>query len=155
MNALAILFAVGIALLAVEVFLPGGIAGIFGGLSMLGGCVLAFQQFGVSGGSVATVVALGLLGLTIYIELVWLPKSKLGRAMVVESAVDGTSQMALPPAKEVVGQSAEALTTLAPSGYISLGGKRYEAFSRSGHVEKGAALRVVGVDNFRLIVTKT
>jgi membrane-bound ClpP family serine protease len=33
-------------------------------------------------------------------------------------------------------------------------GRRYEAFSRSGHVTKGSALQVVGLDNFRLIVSQ-
>ncbi len=34
-------------------------------------------------------------------------------------------------------------------------GKRYDAFSQSGHVEKGETLRVLGMDNFRVIVTKS
>jgi membrane-bound serine protease (ClpP class) len=53
-----------------------------------------------------------------------------------------------------VGKTAEAVTTLAPSGYVVVDGRRYEAFSQSGHAAKGAILRVVGLDNFRLIVTK-
>jgi membrane-bound serine protease (ClpP class) len=53
----------------------------------------------------------------------------------------------------VVGRPAEALTTLAPSGYVAVDGRRYEAFCQSGHAAKGATLRVVGVDNFRLIVS--
>jgi membrane-bound ClpP family serine protease len=38
---------------------------------------------------------------------------------------------------------------------VRVEGKRYEAFSPAGFVAKGAALRVTGLDNFRLIVTKT
>ena len=61
-----------------------------------------------------------------------------------------------PPAvaAEVVGRPAEAATTLAPSGLVLVGGRRYEAFCQSGHAAKGDALRVVAVDNFRLVVTK-
>ena len=32
-------------------------------------------------------------------------------------------------------------------------GRRYEAFARSGHVPAGAAVEVVGIDTFRVIVT--
>jgi membrane-bound ClpP family serine protease len=32
-------------------------------------------------------------------------------------------------------------------------GRRYDAFSQSGHVAKGTTLKVVAVDNFRLTVT--
>jgi membrane-bound ClpP family serine protease len=55
----------------------------------------------------------------------------------------------------VVGKPATADTTLAPSGYVLVDGRRYEAFCRSGHVAKGEVLRVIGADNFRLIVSKT
>ena len=54
----------------------------------------------------------------------------------------------------MVGRPAEAATTLAPSGLVLVGGRRYEAFCQSGHAAKGDALRVVAVDNFRLVVTK-
>jgi membrane-bound ClpP family serine protease len=54
-----------------------------------------------------------------------------------------------------VGKAAEAITPLVPSGYVLVEGRRYEAFSQSGHATKGATLRVVGLDNFRLIVTKS
>ena len=38
MNAIAILFFVGVILLASEVFVPGGVLGIIGGLAMAAGC---------------------------------------------------------------------------------------------------------------------
>ena len=57
-------------------------------------------------------------------------------------------------AAAVVGKICEAETTLAPSGYVSLDGRRYEAYSRSGLATKGSRLQVVAVDNFRLIVTQ-
>ena len=154
MNAVILLFSVGVLLLAAEVVLPGAIAGILGGLAMLAGCIVAFQEFGVAGGAVASVIAVVALGVTFYLELVWLPKSRFGRALVVNSAVDATSQAPLADAGEVVGKTAEAVTALVPSGYVSIDGRRYEAFCRSGMVARGEALRVVGLDNFRLIVTK-
>jgi len=70
------------------------------------------------------------------------------------SSTSGTPQPPPAQADAVVGRDASALTTLAPSGYVLVGGQRYEAFCRSGHAPAGAALRVVGVDNFRLIVSQ-
>lgn len=154
MNAILLLFLLGVLLLAGEVFMPGAILGIFGALSMAAGCVISFLQLGTGGGTVATGVALALLGLTLYVELVWLPKTKFGRRLIVHSTVDATSQPPLADKENVVGKTAEAVTTLAPSGFVLVEGRRYEAFSQSGHAAKGAILRVVGLDNFRLIVTK-
>ena len=154
MNAIILLFVTGVVLLAAEIFLPGVVAGVIGALCMAAGCGISFVQFGPGGGALATVVALALLGLTLYLELVWLPKTAFGKRLVVQSKVDAVSQPPLANPGEVVGKAAEAVTTLAPSGYVLVDGRRYEAFCRSGHAPKGATLRVVGLDNFRVIVTQ-
>jgi len=155
MNAILILFLLGVILLAGEVFVPGAILGILGALSMAAGCVISFLQLGTGGGIIATVVALALLGLTLYVELIWLPKTRFGRKLIVQATVDATSQPPLADKENVIGKTAEALTALVPSGHVMLEGRRYEAFSPSGHVAKGTVLRVTGLDNFRLIVTKS
>jgi membrane-bound ClpP family serine protease len=155
MNAIVLLFILGVLLLAGEVFMPGAVMGILGGACMLAGCVVSFLQLGTIGGILATVIALVLLGLTLYVELVWLPKTSFGRKLVIQSTVSSTSQPALAEKENVVGKAAEAITPLVPSGYVLVEGRRYEAFSQSGHATKGATLRVVGLDNFRLIVTKS
>lgn len=155
MNAIIILFVIGALLLAAEVFLPGAIAGIIGGIALLGGSILSFREFGFSGGLAASGAAVALVILMLYLELVVLPKTAFGRRMVVQATVDATSQPPLASLEAVVDKPAEALTALVPSGYVLVEGRRYEAFCRSGHAAKGAALRVVGVDNFRVIVTQT
>ena len=154
MNAILILFLLGVLLLAGEVFVPGAVLGILGTLCMLAGCVISFLQLGPAGGALTTTVALALLGLTLYTELVWLPKTRFGKKLIVQTTVDATSQPPLADKDSVIGKSAEAVTTLAPSGHVLVEGRRYEAFSQSGHVAKGTQLRVTGLDNFRLIVTK-
>ena len=155
MNAIIILFVIGALLMAAEIFLPGAIAGIIGALALLAGSMLSFREFGFGGGLAASFGALALVGLMLYLELIVLPRTAFGRRMVVSATVDATSQP--PPADlaAVIDKPAEAITTLAPSGYVLIDGRRYEAFCRSGHVAKGALLRVIGVDNFRVIVTQS
>jgi membrane-bound ClpP family serine protease len=154
MNAIILLFLIGVLLLAGEVFVPGAILGIIGAICMLVGCVLSFGEFGAGGGTLATAVALSLLGLTLYVELVWLPKTRFGRKLIVQSSVDAISQPPVADKATIVGKPAESITPLVPTGYVLVEGRRYEAYSQSGHVPKGMQLHVVGLDNFRLIVTK-
>jgi membrane-bound ClpP family serine protease len=154
MTAILLLFLLGIVLLVLEVFMPSSVLGILGGAAMLWGCVLAFMHYGVRGGSVAVVAGLVLLGLALYVELGLLPRTRLGKRFFLHDSIGATSQPLPAVAEAVVGKLCEAATTLAPSGYVLLEGRRYEAFSQSGHVTKGTALKVVAVDNFRLIVTK-
>jgi membrane-bound ClpP family serine protease len=153
MNAIILLFVVGALLLTAEIFLPGAIAGIIGGIALAVGSLLSFREFGFNGGVLASLSALALVGLMLYLELVVLPKTAFGKRMVVQSTVSAKSQPLPAVADAVVGRDALALTTLAPSGYVEIDGRRYEAFSRSGLIAKGATLRVVGVDNFRVIVS--
>ncbi len=154
MNAIILLFAVGFVLLGFEVFVPGAILGIFGGLSLLGGVILVFMEFGATGGWTALAAALALTGLMLYLEFGLLPRTAWGRRMFLHASVTGTSQPLPADEATVVGRSGEAVTPLSPSGYIVIEGRRYDAFSRSGLVAKGEIVRVVGLDNFRLIVTK-
>ena len=41
-----------------------------------------------------------------------------------------------------------------PSGQVEIDGRRYEAQSLDGHVAKGARLKITGLQNFSLTVTK-
>lgn len=153
MTAVVLLFAIGIILLVVEVVAPGGILGVFGGLSLIAGSGLAFAEFGMEGGLIATGVAAVIGALVLYWEFVHLPKTKFIQKLSMATTVTGRSQPELAEAGEIVGAEGKAVTMLSPSGYVVVGGKRYEAFCQVGQLEEGAGVRVVGVDNFRLIVT--
>jgi membrane-bound ClpP family serine protease len=147
MTLVLLLFAAGAVLLALEVVVPGAILGVIGG-------IVSFDQFGAGGGALATAAGLGLVGTTLYLEFVLLPKSRLARTFSMTATVTGRSQPALAD-RSVIGKRALAITTLAPSGVVECEGRRYEAFARSGHVSAGAAVDVVDLDNFRLIVAQT
>jgi membrane-bound ClpP family serine protease len=150
MTTIAILFIAGVILLAAEVFVPGGILGVLAGIAMITGCALAFVDYGVGGGLTAVAVALVIVGVVLYIEFAILPKTAMGKRLFLQSSVSGKSSADRD--HSLVGQSGEAATALAPSGYVLIGNKRHEAFSRSGFLDEGTAVKVVGIDNFRLIV---
>jgi membrane-bound ClpP family serine protease len=155
MNLIALLFLLGLIFLFLEIFTPGPVFGILGGLTLVGGIAVAVLNHGARGGLVAGITAIAAVVATLYAELVWLPKTRWAQKFSVRSTSGATIQQLPTDAESVVGKNAEAATTLAPSGYVLVEGKRYEAFCQSGHVARGAQVRVTGLDNFRLIVTKT
>jgi membrane-bound ClpP family serine protease len=154
MNLILLLFVLGLVFLFFEVFTPGPVFGILGGLTLMGGIAVAATQYGGTAGLIAGVAALAAVCATLYAELVWLPKTRFAQRFSVKSTSGTTIRQQNVEAGAVVGKTAEAVTTLAPSGYVLVEGRRYEAFCQSGHAERGAQLRVTGLDNFRLIVTK-
>jgi len=151
MNLIIILFSVGILLLGLEVFMPGAVLGILGGAAMVLGCVVAFNKLGLAGGFASAGIAVALLALTMFLEFYLLPRTRVGRQMFVHSTSGSEQKPAAP--EELIGRPAEALTILAPSGYVAVDGRRYEAFCQTGHAPKGAQLRVTGRDSFRLLVS--
>ena len=155
MSVLIVFFAVGIIFLALEVVTPGPLCGIAGCICMVMGVINAFGTFGALGGALAIVLALGALATVIYLEFVWLPRSRLAKKFTMDTTLHATSQPLPALLAEVVGREAVAETTLAPGGYVLIDDRRYEAFCRSGLAPVGARLKVVGLDNFRLIVSKT
>ncbi len=155
MNIIILLFALGLVFMFFEVFTPGPVFGMLGGLTLIGGIALVGERFGPTGGLLAGLFALAAVCATLYAELVWLPKTRFAQKFSVRSTSGTAIRQQNVDAGAVVGKAAEAVTTLAPSGYVSVEGRRYEAFCQSGHAERGSQLRVTGLDNFRLIVTKT
>ncbi len=153
MNLILILFGLGLLMLSLEIFLPGGVLGAIGALVMVVGTVVAFRDFGASGGALALVAALVLTGAAFYVELVILPKTRLGRGLVLSSEITGRASHAADAS--LVGRTCQALTVLAPTGFVLLDGRRLEAFSRDGFVEAGTTLVVHSTDNFRIIVSKS
>lgn len=154
MNLIILLFALGLLFLFFEIFTVGGIFGVAGGLALAGGITAAIVSYGAQGGLITGVVAGALVGITLYAEFVWLPKTRFAKKFSVQGTSGSTINQVQAEAGAVVGKPAEALTALAPSGYVSVEGRRYEAFCENGFAEKGTLLRVSGLDNFRLIVTK-
>lgn len=150
MTLIILLFAIGLVLLGFEVIIPGGVLGIFGGMAMIGGCVVAFAEYGVGGGVVTTLVGAALVALLLFVEFALLPKTKAGKRMFLQTAVSGTTTPR--PEKDYTGSEGRTVTTLAPSGYVLIDGRRLEAFARNGYLEPDVPVKVVGVDNFRLIV---
>ncbi len=153
MMPIALFFAAGVLLLALEVVVPGAILGIIGGISLLVGVIVAFNQYGFDGGATAMLVAAGLVAIALYLEFVLLPRSRLAKAFSMTATVSGQSQPVVAE-RAIVGQWVVAVTPLTPSGVVELAGRRYEAFSRNGHASVGTQLEVIDLDNFRLIVSK-
>jgi len=154
MTTILLLFIFGIVLLVLDLFVPGIILSTAGTLAFLAGTARAFTEYGIGGGLLAFAIGAVLLTVTLYIEYWVLPKTRIGKKFFLHASVDGTSQAPSDQTSALAGKEALALTPLMPSGQIEVEGKRYEALSLDGHVARGARLKVTGMQNFSLTVTK-
>ncbi len=88
--------------------------------------------------------------------VVW-PKTPFGRRMISAPESSGTyvwsDAAKTGDAKSLVGAEGVAMVDMIPSGLVTINGQSYEAFSESGPIDSGKAVRVVRLDIGRLVVT--
>lgn len=148
MAVILILLLLGAALMFLEVFLPGMIAGIAGFVCLVAAVVVGYTEFGfVTGNYVLGAVVLG-LALGTFCWLRYFPESRLARRFIAQGTVGdiGTEK------PELVGCTGEALTQLRPCGMALINGKRVDVVTEGPLLEKGTRLRVVAVEGLRVVV---
>ncbi len=170
-----LLFAVGLLLVAVEIFFFPGVAvvAVLGLVLMLGSLVWAMADLWpgvpltVAWSGDAFVVPLRNLGLGLALAVGlgmalarFLPQGWIWDRMIVGSTIDGAAQMAggafstISEMATLVGQRGVAATALRPSGQIEIGGRRFEAKVEVGSIDIGEAVVVRGRTDFSLVVEK-
>jgi len=142
------LMILGLVLLAVEFFLiPGvGVAGLLGAVGVLGSGYLAVTE--LSSTAAALVIGGSFVGAAASFWL--LPKTKLGKGMVLEAAITGTAPDE--KLKDLLHREGTALTVLRPSGSIDIDDCPVDAVTDGQYVEAGTRVRVVRVEGVRVVV---
>lgn len=134
---------VGLLLIYLEFYLPGGVMGV-GGVILL----LLAVVFSVMKGENILHVVFFTFG--VIISLAVLIKFTLKRIKIAkqESSVylesDQKGFCASSYDETVIGKRGKALTDLKPSGHVLIEGKKYQVISKIGYLEKGVAVAVVG-----------
>lgn len=147
---------VGVALLVLEVFLPGfGLPGISGMVLMLASVVLVWVNYGVVAGLVVLVLALALAGIAISVSLRSASKGKLAQSALVLPEVDMAGIDESGELGELVGKEGVCETVLRPAGIVEFEGVRLNVVSEGGYVEKGAVVRVEKIEGNRIVVKKS
>ncbi len=147
------LMVLGVALIMIEIFVPGGIVGAIGGICLLVAVGMSFKLYGAEGAIIAFVVSCVVLVGFLIFEFKVLPKTSMGRRFFLTQRIAGTSQGAQAE-QGAVGREGLAVTALSPSGYVLVDGQRLEAYSRSGFVDKGEKVRVDSIETFKVTVSK-
>lgn len=141
------LLSVGYILVLLEVFVPGGILGILGGLAIAYGCFLAF--------GLGTLWGLGSMGLSVVVTVgavaIFL-RSRAAKRLVLSDTEPKTWKAQKRGLPELVGREGRALSPLRPAGLAEIGGERVDVVSDGEFLEAGARVRVVEVEGNRVVV---
>lgn len=142
----------GVTCVAIEFFLPHMVLGVIGFFLLLGSCATAYARFGFKMGTlVAGAELLGLIvALCFWIR--YLPDSFIGRLLSLNRQVVNRPE---PPASlPTIGETGETVTPCRLSGSARIGGHRYDVISEIDFIPAGAGIKVVRVENNRIVVRK-
>lgn len=148
------LFAVGVALLLLEIFvIPGfGIVGILGIVLILGSL---FLSFGMSNWSTAlTTVTLSLLSVAVVVVVSfrYLPESKLFKKVSLEAQIHAT--VADHSHKLPIGATGIAASDLRPMGRGEFEMKIIEVSTRGEFITRGSPIKIIAHDRKHAVVTQ-
>lgn len=138
----------GLILLFAEVaIVPGfGVAGILGVLALGAGAVAAWTELGPVWGGVTGVTSL----FAAVIMLVWLPKSRAGKKIVLQhNHADAASQE---DRSSLVGRRGMTVTPLRPIGRVRFGADEVDVITEGEYIDSDQEVEVMVVEGARVVV---
>jgi len=152
MTAILLLAGVGFGLLLTEMFLPGGVLGVLGGLALLAAVGLGYSEFGAMGG---TVLLCGLGTATLIGFCIWMavfPRTAVGRRLTLGRTL--TTGDTMPTSSPLIGCEGVAITPLRPAGTARIEGRRVDVVAESELIEIGAEIEVIAAEGARVVVRR-
>jgi membrane-bound serine protease (ClpP class) len=142
----------GLFLIGIEIFVPGGILGIFGAAALIGAIVIGFTNpdFPSWFGWISLFSILGLTGLAVFVWMKYLPQSPIGRALSLSQEIDKKDQDDSPWKAGMTGTS---LSELRPAGKAMIEGQRADVIADDGtFIDRDCAVEIVRVSGNRIYV---
>jgi len=146
------LSAFGVLLLLVEIFIPGGIAGVIGAIMLIIGIIGGFSQ-STTLGIILIVNALAFALLSLWLWIKFFPRSPFGKRLIL--ADDGRNwHSSGSNAEELIGKTGHSQCTLRPGGIAIIDGQRMDVVTRGEIVEAKRMVRIIEVEGNRIVVTE-
>ena len=141
----------GIILILAEVFLPGGILGGMGFISIGFSIFFSYREKGIPGLIISSVVLVTAGILTWWLALKLLPKTSAGNDLFLNKTQKGydTQKEGL---SVLIGKSGTVISALRPTGKVEIGGQRYDAVANGEFLSPGADVVVTSLRSNQLVV---
>jgi membrane-bound serine protease (ClpP class) len=147
MTVIITLIAIALALLFLEIFLPGGLLAVLAVGFLLAASIFTLIDYGVATALAVLVGSSVLACIMFFIEIRVIEKSPFGKHIQLRGRIEGAS-LSKPDITSLEGKVGRAITRLNPSGRISIDGKSILARADDGWIEKDEAVEVVDSDVF-------
>jgi len=148
-----LLFLAGLVLLFCELFIPGGVLGIAGIISIGGSIFVAFRDYPESAMAILAGELLA-LAVGVVIGLRIFPHTPIARRLTLTRKFDVKEGFtsASSGLETYAGKEGVAVTVLRPAGIALIDGKRVNVVTDGEFIEKDAPVKVVEVEGSRIVV---
>lgn len=143
----------GFVLIGMEIFIPGGILGIFGSIAWISAAVVGWRGFPEPWNLISafSLLLVGILTFVVWIR--YFPKSRVGKSLSLEESTEDykshTTDDDIP-----VGTLGEAISTLRPSGIARFDGKRVDVVADGEWIESGEPVKISSTSGGHISVVK-
>jgi membrane-bound serine protease (ClpP class) len=139
----------GLFLIGAEIFVPGGILGIFGAAALIGAIVIGFNIFPPVLGWLSLFLILALTAFVAFIWMKYFPKSPVGKALSLTQNITKKDQ---DDSLWKAGMKGTALSTLRPAGKALIEGRRADVIADGTWIEQNSAIEIIKVAGNRIYV---
>ena len=144
----------GFLLLAVEIFVPGGVLGTLGAVALFGAVISAFAIFGPETGFLVAVFMLILMAIGLVLWIRIFPNTPIGRALTLSK--DGQSfKLNTEANQSLIGTEGSAQSDLRPSGIALINGKRMDVVAEGEWIAAGEPVKVIAEKGNHVTVRRT
>lgn len=142
----------GFVLIGFEIFIPGGILGLFGSVAWIGAAVVGVRNFSAPWNMVSALVLLAFGILTFIVWIRYFPKSRVGKSLSLEEST--ANYKSHDSTRVEVGAQGEAGSILRPSGIAIIDGQRIDVVADGEWIEAGEPIRVSSTNGGHVSVVK-
>ncbi|MEW8956708.1 NfeD family protein [Clostridium sp.] len=147
------LFVIGLALVILEMFIPGfGVPGILGGVVLLVAILSTANT--VAQMVLLTIIILIILGIAFTIVLYLFTKGKINTVVLEEKLDRESGYIGTEDLEYFIGKEGFATSVLRPSGTADFQGVRMDVVSEGDFIELNEKIKVIKVQGRRIVVKK-
>lgn len=147
-----ILLIVGIILIILEFFIPGGIIGILGVIAVVGSLIMAGYNPMHMALSIAIAMIVAIIAFVILFKRVGFNKGIFKNIILRDKLDKEQGYNSYDEREELIGKTGIAITPLRPSGIGDFEGERIDIVTEGNFINSGEPIKIVDVEGVRVIV---
>ncbi len=147
-----ILLIIGIVCIVLEFFVPGGILGIVGALSVIVSLILAGGDISNMMMSVAIAIIVSIVASVILFRRIGLDKGVFRNIILKDATTTEMGYVSTVNRLELIGLTGRTLTPLRPAGSALFEQERLDVVSEGGYINQGKNVKIIKVEGSRIVV---